>query len=837
MAKKIKAVMMAGGFGTRIQPLTNSLPKPMLPVCNIPMMEHTLKKLVEIGIKDIVILLYFKPEIIKNYFKDGSRIGANIEYVLPDEDYGTAGAVGCAREFLDTTFIIVSGDLVSDFDFKKIVDHHFEIDSKLTITLTSVENPLQFGVVITNEEGKIEKFLEKPSWGEVFSDTINTGIYVIEPEILEYIPKETNFDFAKDLFPLLMQKGINLMSYYAKGYWRDVGNPDSYREVYDDIFNHRFDFKIPGKKVERDEGILYLTGESELDKSVEVIDTVVIGKNVKIGRNVKLHNVVIGDNVTIKQDTKLRNSVIWSDVYIGKKCFFDNSVICNTTHIDDMVKAKAGVVIAEGCDIGKLSTFEQDVTIWPHKSIEPASIVNNSLIWGNKYKNSIFENGRVVGKSNIELSCEMSCQLAEAFGAQLPVGSTVIVARDYSASARMLKRAFLGGLLASGINIIDLKAMPPAVLRHNLGNDDKIVAGVYFRQVMFDPTSVEFTFFSDEGLRIDSDMSKKIEKSFFQQKYRRVDYNRVGKIRENNFHHIEECHKYKNAVKLAIDHSIIKKDGFKVAVDLMYGGTKDIYPELLSELQIDNILLNAFIDYQKQANMTHVEKRSKEEISAIVKSLGCDVGFLLYPNGQRIGIVTDRGEILNKIEGLFSVLYLLNLDGKKYSVFLPTWAPDLMDKLFTNLIITRGKYANFKAAKMKQYDLIATIDGNFAFTEFSLHRDAIFASLKIMELISRQKVKLSKIAKNFDKFYYNHTKIECSQALKGKIMRHFLQEAKEKKSSTVDGVKIWINEDDWVLMIPDQFEDKLHLYIQAKTKTRGEKLLETYKEKIENWLS
>jgi len=175
MPKKIKAVMMAGGFGTRIQPLTHSMPKPMLPICNVPMMEHTMRKLVDIGITEIIVLLYFKPEIIKNHFGDGSRIGAKIEYVLPEEDFGTAGAVRAAKEFLDTTFIIVSGDLVSDFDFEKIIQHHFSIDSKLTITLTSVENPLQFGVVITDENGKIEKFLEKPSWGEVFSDTINTG--------------------------------------------------------------------------------------------------------------------------------------------------------------------------------------------------------------------------------------------------------------------------------------------------------------------------------------------------------------------------------------------------------------------------------------------------------------------------------------------------------------------------------------------------------------------------------------------------------------------------------------------------------------------------------------
>ncbi|HHD84188.1 MAG TPA: nucleotidyltransferase family protein, partial [Campylobacteraceae bacterium] len=204
----MKAVVMAGGFGTRIQPLTHSLPKPMLPIVNRPMMEHVIVKLRdELGIKEFVILLYFKPETIKEYFGDGAEWGISITYVLPDDDYGTAGAVKCAQKHLkEENFIIVSGDLVTDFDFTQIVTAHKEAEAKLTIALTPVEDPLQFGVVITDEEDRIEKFLEKPGWGEVFSDTINTGIYIIEPEILEYIPHETNFDFAKDLFPLLMEE-------------------------------------------------------------------------------------------------------------------------------------------------------------------------------------------------------------------------------------------------------------------------------------------------------------------------------------------------------------------------------------------------------------------------------------------------------------------------------------------------------------------------------------------------------------------------------------------------------------------------------------------------------
>ena len=479
----MKAVVMAGGFGTRIQPLTNSRPKPMLPIVNKPMMEHTMMTLKDLGITEFIVLLYFKPEIIKDYFGDGSDFGIKITYVVPDDDYGTAGAVKLAQEYIgDENFIIISGDLVTDFDFQKIFDYHAEKKSKLTITLTSVDNPLEFGVVIANEEGKIEKFLEKPSWGEVFSDTINTGIYIIEPEILDYIPKNENYDFGKDLFPNLMREGIDLMAGHSEGYWRDVGNPESYRDVYDDILTGKVDFKIDGEKTQFPDGVLYSEETYTFDNSIEFIGTVVLGKNVTLKKGVKLNNVVIGDNVTIGKDSKIRNTVIWNDVNVDHNAILDGCVICNNNIIAKNVTANAGMILAEGCEIGQLVNVEQDVTIWPDKMIEEASIVSHSLILGSKYKNSIFENGMVIGQSNVELSCEMATKLAEAFGAQLPVGSTVVVSRDSHKNSRMLKRAFFGGLLSAGINVIDYSDIPSAVLRCSLSSHDEYSAGIHFRQ-------------------------------------------------------------------------------------------------------------------------------------------------------------------------------------------------------------------------------------------------------------------------------------------------------------------------------------------------------------------
>ncbi|MCD6654551.1 MAG: NTP transferase domain-containing protein [Sulfurovum sp.] len=830
----MKAVVMAGGFGTRIQPLTHSRPKPMLPIVNRPMMEHTMMMLKELGITEFIVLLYFKPEIIQNYFGDGSAFGIKITYIVPDDDYGTAGAVKLAAEHIgEENFIVISGDLVTDFDFQKIFDFHAQKDAKLTIGLTSVEDPLQFGVVIANEEHVIEKFLEKPSWGEVFSDTINTGIYIIEPEILKYIPHGENFDFAKNLFPLLMSKGIPLMGYNLEGYWRDVGNPESYREVYDDILNARVGFKFSGFEKHYPDGILYSDEEYSLAHSVKIVGTVVLGKNIKIKEGTKLSNVVIGDNVSIGTGCSISNSVIWEDVKIKKNVKLDDAVICNNNIIEKNVTAKVGIILSEGCEIGELTSFKQDVIIWPDKKIEPASIISNNIVWGSRYKNSIFQNGTVSGKSNVELSCEMATKLAEAFAAQLPVGSKVVVGRDHNKSSRMLKRAFLGGLLSAGIDVLDLKSVPPAVLRYTIANSTHYAGGAHFKQSIYDPTESEITLFNDEAIRIDSNNAKNIEKTFFTEKFRRVDFSHIGEIQETE--HYNECHSYKAAIENKIDNNIIKCSAFKVAVDLMHGSTADIFPSILNDIGVENIILNAYHDQHKLSNFQALKKRSEENISKIVSSLEHNMGVMIYPNAQSISLVTDEGEVLDRVKGLLAVLHLLDrhsADTKK-KVFLPTWAPDIVS--FENLEIQRGKYTSLKTLHLQEYSLIATVDGNFAFSDFGVYRDAMFASLRIMEMLSCSHLKLSEISKKIIHFYYKQAKIACTQSLKGKMMRKFLEAAKGKKSSSEDGVKIWENNTDWVLMIPDQYEDHLNLYVQADSEAAGEALLESYTQKIQNY--
>ncbi len=831
----MKAVIMAGGFGTRIQPLTNSIPKPMLPVLNKPMMQHVLESLRDIGIKEMVVLLYYMPEVIKSHFGDGSEFGVKINYVVPDDDYGTAGAVKKAKEFLDESFIIVSGDLITDFNFQELIDFHAQKSSKLTIGLTSVSDPLQFGVVIAGADGRIQKFLEKPSWGEVFSDTINTGIYIIEPEILNYILDSGAFDFAKELFPLIMREGIPLWGKNLKGYWRDVGNPKSYRDVFEDILNGVVRLKIGGFEVKKSNGTLYLADENmELPEDLEVEGNVLLGKNVTIGKGVTLINCVVGNDVVIGKKSELESSILWDRVEIGEKNSLNLAVICNDNRLGRKVKIKQGAVIAEKCVIENLVSVEKDVTIWPNKEIEEGAILSNSVVWGDKYKSSIFNGGVVSGRTNVELSCELSIKLAEAFGSMLPAHSTVYLSRDYHKTSRMLKRAFFAGLMSAGINVIDLRVCPSNIMRYSLTKNKNISAGVHFRQSINNPMNTEILFYNDNALPIDTNSEKNCERVFFRESFRRVNFNEIGEILAVD--DIRE--EYVNDFISQLDKDVITNKKPKIVVDIMHGSTADVYPRILNILGIENIVLSAYADTKKLHNITKVIEKSQEDVSKIVQTLTLDAGFMIYPNGQRVQLIANSGEILDTHITLLVVLSLFDkVAPKDTKVLLPVWAPDVLDSSFKNIVIERAKISGMSASKMRNYALVANVEGNFTFTNFSLSNDALFASVKIVEMLAKTDTTISDILKTIPEFFYENSNVTCPSAYKGKMMRKFMEASVGKEASFVDGVKISLDDKSWILMIPDQHDDSLHLSVQTATKESGETLKLEFVEKIKHWIS
>ena len=235
----MKAVVMAGGEGSRLRPLTLERPKPMITLGHAPAIEHILRLLKHHGITDVVISLHYLGSVIEDYFRSGEELGLNITYTHEDRPLGTAGSVALARDVLDEPFLVISGDALTDVDLSAFASFFTERSAQAALLLYRVENPLEYGVVITDDDGRVRQFQEKPSWGEVLSDTVNTGIYALHPSALDDIPPGREVDFSLDVFPAMLRRGEAVYGYVAGGYWTDVGMLDAYRQANADLVRGR----------------------------------------------------------------------------------------------------------------------------------------------------------------------------------------------------------------------------------------------------------------------------------------------------------------------------------------------------------------------------------------------------------------------------------------------------------------------------------------------------------------------------------------------------------------------------------------------------------------------
>jgi len=832
----MKAVIMAGGFGTRIHPLTIDLPKPMIPLYNRPIMLHIIELLKKHGINELILLLYHQPMIIKNFFGDGSEFGVRITYVTPLEDFGTAGAVKMAAKHLDERFMIISGDLLTDFDLSQAMAFHQEKQAKATITLTSVKDPLQFGVVITNKEGKITKFLEKPGWGEVFSDTINTGIYVLEPEVLDMIPEGENRDWSKDIFPQMLANDEALFGCSLEGYWADIGNTDSYLEACQDIATGRVKVNLNEKPATSAEGKLFLGDGAQLtrDEKTQINGMVVLGDNSQVLGKARLRNCVVGRNCIIEDGVELKNAVLWDNVYIKKNSTVCGAVLCSNIRVGQKVVIEDGAVVAEETTIGDEALIKKDVKIWPRKVIEGGAIVGTNLIWGEKWRKSIFEGAIVRGLTNVELTPEFAAKLGAAYGSILPKDSFVLSGRDAVRASRMLKRSFAGGLLSAGVNVRDSKMISLPVLRYKLTTFGE-VGGIQFRQSPEEPAATDILFYDAEGIEISSATAKNIERIFFKENFRRVHYTDPGRISE-----IPRIFDYYNEGFLrALDVKAVSTAAPKVVVDLNHSSAGELLPRLLNELGCEVIELNSQVVETRTGTLPEQDAKAMEQLSRIVVTLEAKAGFWMGPSGERMRIVDETGQRLTDIEAMTVLTALVCRAEHRNSIVVPISAPSVVELLAAEagMLVQRTKNDSrsiIELAKDRRVQFAASIDGRFAFPSFQHNFDALFTVAKTLELLVRTGLSLGKVRKSLPKSSYEHIEIPCSQEFKGGIMRKMSEDSVDLEASFIDGVRIQLNSD-WVLVLPDQYRPVAHIIAESADEKRAKELVETYRQKVEKW--
>ena len=368
----MKAVILVGGEGTRLRPLTSNLPKPMIPLVNRPFLEHVLEYLKSYGITDVILSMCYRPDVIEGHFGNGAGFGVNLTYVVEEKPLGTAGGVKNVEQNLDGTSYIFNGDILTDLDLSAMLEYHRAKGAKATISLTPVEDPTAYGLVETEAEGAVIGFIEKPTWDRVTTNLINAGTYVVEPEIFRYVPPNQHYMFERGLFPVMLQVRDPLYGYPSNSYWIDIGTPQKYLTAHRDLLTGRMPKSLPGHRLYHN----VWAGEGcDIHPSAKLTGPIVLGNGVRIGAGAALHGpVCIGDRSQVGRDSVIEDAVIWTDTVIQDHVTMKSCVVANHCVIEDNTWITQGAVVGDHCVIGAGNRLEQGIRIWPNRSIDPNSI-------------------------------------------------------------------------------------------------------------------------------------------------------------------------------------------------------------------------------------------------------------------------------------------------------------------------------------------------------------------------------------------------------------------------------------------------------------------------------
>ena len=828
----MKAIIMAGGEGTRLRPLTVHRPKPLVPVGGKPIMLHIIELLKRHGFEQAIATVHYLADEIEGYFGDGQEFGFSLRYSVEDIPLGTAGSVKKAAETFNVneTLLVLSGDSLTDIDLSEAIAFHKDRGALVTIILSRVSNPLEYGVVIVDETGRIQRFLEKPSGDEAFSDTVNTGIYIIEPEVLSYIGNQQFVDFSQNLFPKLLQEGKPLYGFISNGYWCDVGNHTTYMEANFDILYGKVSVILDGEEIRP--GVV--VGEGVELGEVEIEPPVYIGRHTRFeGRGKIVGPVVIGAENVFQEEVKVERSVIWDKVFIGRSANLFGCIVAEKTIVGDRTKIGEGAIIGDRCNLEQDVIVRPFVKIWPDKIVERSSTVTMSLVWGGKWYGSLFRRYGIAGISNLEITPEYATKLGAAFGSLFPKGSWVAVSRDSSQTARMIKRAFISGLLSAGINVMNLQALIIPITRFTI-RTQSMVGGAHIRMVPYHSSLLTIELFDERGIEIPPSTQRKLESFFFREDLRRVRDHEVGTI-EYSTRVVES---YREALLSHLDEGLISSRRFKIVIDYAFGRTSLVLPSILGRMGLDVVALNPFVDPLRAPRSPEERDRMIEELKNTVTALKADLGvFFEHSGGETLSLVSPDGEVIEGFNLLLFFAKLLYETGNKGDIATYIFAPSAIDELaqrYGGKVIRTRPLPRYLLETSRHTLLGGNEAGGLVFSKFQPAFDSIFALGMILQCLAKMEAKVPDILKELPHFQLKYTTVLCPWQEKGRVVRILLQEL---GTASEYGILVREHSKKWVLILPDVSESYFHIWAEGETEEEAESLLKEKRGKVEMLIS
>jgi mannose-1-phosphate guanylyltransferase/phosphomannomutase len=807
--------------------MTANQPKPLLPVANKPIMEHVLRLLKRHGFTETVVTVQFFASLVRNYFGDGEEVGMSLQYATEEIPLGTAGSVKNAEDALQSgPFLVMSGDALTDIDLAALVAYHKKQGALVTVALARVPNPLEFGIVIADDDGRIQRFLEKPTWGQVFSDTVNTGIYVMEPEVLAKVPAGESVDWSADVFPGLVEAGAALYGWVAEGYWQDVGSHESYLRAQADVLSGQVETELDGFEVSPG---VWVSEGAEVDPEALLTGPLCIGEYSKIEPGAQLREfTVVGSNVVVKEGAFLHRAVVHNNVYIGQGATLRGCVICKKTDVMASARIEEGAIVGDECLIEPEAYLSAGVKVYPFKTIEAGAVVNTSVIWEARGQRTLFGPRGVSGLVNVEITTELCVRLASAYASTLRKGAIVTTSRDVSRAARALKRAIHGALNASAINVVDLEAEPLPVARFHTARSEAS-GGIALRTTPGDPQSIDIIFVDERGADLSQAACRQLERVFSRQEYRRAFPGEIAEL----VYPPRVVESYAAELLRCVDLSGVADAGLKVVLDCAGGTAALVLPALLGRIGVDVLTLNNRLDEQSPTQTLAGLRAGMQRLAEQVASSRAAFGVRFDQVGERIQLVDDKGAMVSEDRALLVVLDLIAAERRTGRVALPVTTTRVAEQVCK----FHGVQVSWTPTALRGIteataddDVIFGADGRggFIVPEFSRALDGIAAFARLLGLVARTRLTLSQIDARIPQAHLLRRSLPTPWVAKGSVMRTVVEAAGDREVDTTDGVRIVEPDGGWVLVLPDPSEAVTHLWAEGADADAAQDLLDRW---------
>ena len=814
---------MAGGEGSRLRPLTGNVPKPMLPVANRPLMEHIILLCKEHGFTDIVATVQFLSSVVRNYFGDGGDLGVTLNYTTEDTPLGTAGSVKAAQDLLSGPFLVISGDALTDLDLRSVVDFHRRRGAAATMVLKRMRDPLEFGIVMTAEDGRIERFLEKPTWGQVFTDTINTGIYVLEPEVLDLIPPDEPHDFSSELFPQMLDKGLPLFGYVTDSYWTDVGNTDAFLQANRDVLARRVKVDLPGFELRPGVTI----GEDvDVHPTARIEGPALVGDNSRVGPGAVVGPyAVVGGNVLLEEGTQISQGVVLDRAHLARSSQVRGGVLGRASSLGRGAALEEGAVTGDDVSVGAGAIVKPRVKVYPSRSVDAGAIVTQSIVHERRGTRSLFGTKGVSGIVNVGMTPQVAVRLAMAYGTTLKRGSVVVTGRDTSRAARAMKRAIIAGLNSTGITVHDLELVPMPLTRFTV-RSQQASGGISVRTSPVDPEVVEIRLFDAGGADLVESVQRKIERVFFREDYRRPGPSKLGEL-EFPPRALEQ---YTSGILGSLDVPAIRERAPKVVVDYAYGPASLVGPSLLGRLGCDALSVSAYTDEHRRALVTEDLDRLSEALAGHVKNSGSDMGVLFEPGGEIAHIIDDRGRRVSHMQAL--LLFLRDATREGGTAALPISCPSVAEAVAQkdggSVSWTPTALASLMGAAAEPgVGFAGNADGALIFPSFMPAPDAIMTFCRALGVIAAAGRSLGDLVDELPEVHMAQREVQTPWHRKGAVMRTVASSASQDRLTLLDGVKVQ-EDDGWALVIPHPEEPSCRIWAEGSTRAEAEQTADRY---------